>query len=129
MKIRNGWVGNSSSSSFVIIGFRIDPDDSDNKITNKYLKDTNNESSDYYDIQDYIEEKITDSLLYMEQGISEYYDQLFVGMSFDKMKGNETKTKFLERIANTINECLNLDPEDKITVDEIDCYVDGGYDG
>lgn len=73
MKIRNGFVSNSSSTSFCIGGITID-------------KDLEMEESNK------LEEKGLEVIINADDGIT------YVGISIDKMEDNETKREFLERV-------------------------------
>ena len=98
MKIRTGFVSNSSSSSFCLCGITVE-------------KEPTIQSS---------------SILQCESGISEYYDEYVVGVDVCRMKDDETLLQFKTRIFEDIKKLYPTDNE--ITIDDIRFIVDGGMD-
>ena len=94
MKIRNGYVSNSSSSSFCVLGIIYDDD-----------FETKGKISSY-------------------EGIYKYYGYTILGVEPTCMSDDETLLQFKERICEDFKKM-------GITVipDELDWFIDGGYDG
>lgn len=73
---------------------------------------------DEYDIA----ERLADELgLTVNRGISDFYDLWCIGLGFDDMKDDETKSQFKARIDNALNKAFP-DAHSQL-------LVDGGYDG
>lgn len=104
MKMRSGFVSNSSSSSFCILGVEVDSNTYDIISSQRYSKDRK-------------------TLLDAQSGIS-CEDQYIIGFYPGKMKDDETLGQFKDRI---VSEAARVG----ITVDKnkIDWYIDGGYNG
>lgn len=106
MKIRSGYVSNSSSSSFCLLGI--------------YLPENFSED-DFYDI---LNNKTFQTILYIENGIDNYYDQKIIGVTPDRMKDDETLAQFKERICQEFKK-FDLD----VKPSELEWFIDGGYNG
>jgi hypothetical protein len=102
MKKRIGFVSNSSSSSFCLLGISFEND------------------------KEYYNEKIENSKsnLDYEWACNSYDDTFTVGFSPDKMKDDETLLQFKQRIIDEFKkEGFDYTPDD------LDWIIDGGYDG
>lgn len=122
MKIRNGFVSNSSSSSFCIIGMPFDDDD-----LKKYIAKIENitDEDEIYniDIIDYFYGKNKD--IDIERGIGEYYEQHILGKYYSAMKDDETKAQFESRVKKLLEDTLpDIGGEIKVAL-----HYDGGYEG
>lgn len=104
MKIRSGFVSNSSSSSFCILGVEVD-----------------NET--YDKVNDLPYDKRTSSTLDTETSIS-YEGQYYLGYNPGKMSDGETLSQFKDRI---VTEAAKLGIT--INKNDLDWIVDGGYNG
>lgn len=103
MKIRNGFVSNSSSSSFCIFGINIKDD--------KYNLD--------YDSLD-----LKGVNLDHEYAVNEYDDSQYMGMNPEKLGENETLAQFRQRIVDEFAKIgVNVEPS------ELSWITDGGYNG
>ena len=119
MKIRTDFVSNSSSSSFMLIGACFNDEEIKNAWLKLHPKDAEIYDEDYTsDIADNLANRL--GLRYM-RGIDNYYDEHCIGLTYDKMDANETKTQFEKRIADKLNTVFE--------VDKVYCMVDGGYEG
>lgn len=134
MKIRNGWVGNSSSSSFVLYGYMIDIEE-DSKLKDKYKANilSNDTEFDKYDFDNWVCDQIQpnsdDLQLEVYHGLDNYGDDtIFIGLYPDKMKDQETKIHFKQKITNLINDNFKLHGNEMICVEDIQMYSDEGYD-
>lgn len=100
MKVRKGFVSNSSSSSFCVVGKQYNEEDYE-----KIFNDLDWESPIYG-------VRITE------------YDPYTVGLDINKMKDEETLAEFKKRAYEEIHK---IDKD--IKLEEISIHVDGGYDG
>lgn len=104
MKVRLGFVSNSSSSSFCILGI--------------YMPENFTED----DFDNILNERVFQTILYVQYGISNYYDQLLIGVTPDRMKDDETLAQFKERICKEFKKFgLDVKPND------LSWFIDGGY--
>lgn len=107
MKIRLGFVSNSSSSSFCIVGYPINSYDA---------------IFDVYDTFDDLENKLADSELEVLHGISDYSGTFFIGKEIHKMKDEQTMLDFKKEILEQVKKYY----DENVTIDDIDIFVDGG---
>jgi len=103
MKIRSGFVSNSSSSSFCIMGVVSDNETID-KLESKW-------------------EEMNKLGLTTQSGISEYYEEVLLGASVSRLREDETPAQFKQRIVAGFK---TLDVE--IKVEDLSWCVDGGHD-
>jgi len=99
MKIRNGFVSNSSSSSFCILGEAI--------------------SDEFYEE---ISDKISKEGLDYHYGISQYEGQVIVGISPDNIPGDMTINEIEEEIKASLIKIGIEKPG-------VSWFTDGGYNG
>ena len=102
MKIRNGFVSNSSSSSFCIVGATFGR----NVDIEKYIDEKIVESDDYECPSEYLNELNLDYQPGTDYG-------LVVGVDITDMKMDETKREFLDRVEVKIREALPKYPKSK----------------
>lgn len=105
MKVRTGFVSNSSSSSFCLIGIVFNEDDFSKKIKDVY---------DYFH----------GTGLELVRGFDNYYDRYVVGIDPRNMKNEETLGQFKQKIFEKLKE-LGF----KNDISKVDFRIDGGYDG
>lgn len=98
MKLRLGFISNSSSTSFCIFGVCIDTDDID-KILN-LVEDGDN---DNYDLREEALEKLCDktNLTFINEGES---DQVFLGRNYTSIKNDETGKQFKTSVIETLKD-------------------------
>ena len=118
MKIRTGFVSNSSSSSFCIVGFIFDKDRHLNKEEGDNIK---SESEG----QNIAIELCSGRDLSTQCGISRYMDDLLIGREIECIRDN---TMFGEFRQDILHEAIAAGFRN-LTLDDIRIFTDGGYDG
>lgn len=122
MKIRNGFVSNSSSSSFCILGKPFDYSDLETTFKDKDFSKLGNS---LYEIGGNLVENTN---LHSETGISEYYDNIIIGLDIDTIEtkhADKTINQVKTEIAEEMSKAWNVE----IKPSEISFYTDGGFDG
>ncbi len=104
MKIRSGFVSNSSSSSFCILGLEVNEDTFEKVDSISYSQRDANSLESHY-------------------GIS-CEDQRYIGFCPEKMQENETLDQFKDRIVEAASK-LNISIDKK----SLSWITDGGYNG
>ena len=114
MKIRDGWVSNSSSTSFAIMGRWFDKNDLVEYLENMGVVFPKDEDYNGYvkfltpsgiqvdSFKEYVQEAFSDLSVYYS------YDSggAYVGISFQRMEDNETKTQLKQRVESLYEKYL-----------------------
>jgi len=114
MKMRNGFVSNSSSTSFCIFGLYIE--DTEFKELRKLLGLDKN--CDMYDIGNEFENRFEFSAYYIPDGYGFY-----VGRELEDIKDNQTMGEFKESIKKTFSDLYGKD------CNACSIHSDSWYDG
>jgi len=102
MKIRDGFVSNSSSSSFVIYGAWVDADEVKKFLSKEQLADVEKNG---------LEEVMYDVDLPMHFHYDYYEERCAFGKSWSGIKDDETGKQFKESIKKKLSETFNRDIE------------------
>ena len=103
MKLRTGFVSNSSSSSFCILGVEIDSETM-NKLEGAYKELTGTRVRTHYSIS--------------------HDDGKYVGISVTSMKDDETPRQVKRELVDALHKC-GID----VGIDKVEFIEDGGYNG
>jgi hypothetical protein len=115
MKIRKGFVSNSSSSSFVAFGAELEQDDFIELYENAMNKKVSEEDEEeLYNLCEELREKIDLEVLYDDGGI------IYIGRSFLDGKDDETFKQFRDSVREKIHKYLP-----KCKLDDIDTTIYG----
>ncbi len=111
MKIRQGFVSNSSTTSFCIYGARVS--------VPEVLEDPDDEDSDYIDDYETVEK------LCGENGLdyAEWDGSFIVGLKPWDMHEDETYAQFKQRVEDALLKAFNTNP------DACEWIEEAGYDG
>ena len=129
MKIRQGFVSNSSSSSFLIMGTVFESDEFLNLtyFKNKYESYCEKEGIECEFESDDFEEFVRDDFYLDGLDVENMYDygsgEYYVGLSYSEMKGDETLNQFRLRTKQTLNDVLGVKVEHVSWMQE--CWRDG----
>ena len=119
MKIRTGFVSNSSSSSFCILGINLEEAEIIEKFKNN--KDEDESESEDCSAYDLLYEALTKDIgLNYQKGLEGYCGYV-IGMSPYKMEEEETLTQFKARICACFKK-INMD----VAPEDLSWCVDGG---
>lgn len=110
MKIRNGFVSNSSSSSFLIYGVYTDvsvPFDSFTTQAQEFLKN----HKDYTEVEgsDVFGYELMDDLFSHFKIGYDYYEGFYVGESWSKVADNQTGKQFKDSVKEKLEEIFKSD--------------------
>jgi len=124
MKIRNGFVSNSSSSSFCLYGYHVnDNEEFIEEIKNYIDSDKLNEIVyDEYYIDSYsLESYIKDDMISV---ISDYDDDIFIGVNNISIPEDMTLIQIKDYIISVINNKLGINIEKRKICWHEDCWMD-----
>lgn len=136
MKIRSGFVSNSSSSSFLIYGIQIDEDAAQDAVkkaikNGHIFKDYDGNEMTFEDIVNEGMYEVTErlcSILPKTSSLSieapSNYDSIYVGASWDSVKDDETGKEFKNRVFNDIK-ALGL----KVNKTDLGTHAESWYNG
>lgn len=116
MKIRLGFVSNSSSSSFCMLGL------TQTELEN-YLPSM--EENEEFSISDYIENKLEKyPEISTKDGIADFYEETIIGFEVYNLDKDKTINQSKKELKNKLDEIFDTD----INIDDIGFCVDGGND-
>ena len=127
MKVRSGFVSNSSSSSFLIFGVTLGDDSLREALrkVNGSVAEADRISDDDIDGMDSYE--LADQL-FAENRELEYhqpeYSDVYVGGSWDGVRDDETGKQFKERVLKALQSC-GLD----VDIDDLSTHAESWYNG
>jgi hypothetical protein len=104
MKIRNGFVSNSSSSSFVVYGLDFDYSEFVNLLIRNGTVKSDEDFDERYD-------RVMEDELGLEYAFNEFADTVFVGISPMAANDDETFAEFKERVKKQLSDKLKIPAE------------------
>lgn len=117
MKIRKGFVSNSSSSSFIVLGTSFDNENEEvARLLGKTVEEV--EEGDSYDMKEELESRANKLGLDFSDGGSDGY-AYFVGMSPFDIKDNETGAEFRQRVEKALKEFMKEENVKAVSIKEV----------
>jgi hypothetical protein len=116
MKIRKGFVSNSSSSSFIVLGTSFDNENEEvARLLGKTVEEV--EEGDSYDMEEELEDRAFKLGLEFSSGGDDY--AYYVGVSPFDIKDNETGAEFKQRVEKAVKEFMKEETVKLVPIEEV----------